>query len=363
MVIGGVVLLQRIQDVLILFLMAIIFATAIEPLVDRLRRGPFSRGQGVLIVYTAIFGVFAFIGFFFVPGLVDQLSRFIDTLPQQIASLRPLVDGISFRPLREMLVRAMGEAPNAVERTLAPPATPTQPEMLVAAGGALLHSLFSVVTIFLLAYYWLTERATIKRAVLRLVPPAKAREVNAAWLDVEAKIGGWVRGQITIMMALGVMAGITFLLLGLPNPLLLAVLAGIFEIIPIIGPFLAFVPGLFVALTVDPSKALMLLPIAVVIQQIEGNILVPRIMSRHVGISPLTVIVGILIGSTLYGPAGAFLAVPVAAAIQVILNHALGPSIEEESERVPVPRAELEGDVVPVTEPIASRHLQKARVD
>jgi predicted PurR-regulated permease PerM len=85
-------------------------------------------------------------------------------------------------------------------------------------------------------------------------------------------------------------------------------------------------------------------PIAIVVQQIEGNILIPRIMSHLVGVSPLTVVLGILIGTILYGPAGAFLAVPVAAALQVILNNTLRPALEEAGAEVPVPPAELQGD-------------------
>jgi predicted PurR-regulated permease PerM len=180
---------------------------------------------------------------------------------------------------------------------------------------------FSVVTVFLLAYYWLAERSTIKRAVLRLVPPARAGRVNATWLAVEAKLGGWVRGQLLVMLALGVMAGIAYTVLGLPNPVLLGVLAGVAEMIPLVGPFLAFLPALLVAVAVDPTKVLFLVPIAIVIQQIEGNLLIPRIMSHAVGVSPLTVILGILIGSIVYGPLGAFLAVPIAAAVQVILEE------------------------------------------
>jgi predicted PurR-regulated permease PerM len=341
---AGLYLLWKIQEVLLLLLLAILFATAIEPLVNRLRRGPFSRGQGILIVYSVLFGVLAAIGILFVPSLVDQATRFVETLPQQIAALRPRVEEIDFRPLRTLLLRAIGEAQPAVQRTLEQPAGPAEPEQLVAAGGAFAHTLLSVITTFLLTYYWLTERATIKRAVLRLVPNARARQVNATWLAVEAKLGAWVRGQLLVMVALGIMAGLACWLLGLPNPVLLGVLAGLFEIIPMIGPFLAFVPALLVALTVDPTKALLLVPIAVVIQQIEGNVLIPRSMSHSVGVSPLTVILGILIGSILYGPAGAFLAVPVAAAIQVILNDTLRPALDEETLKVPVPTAELAGD-------------------
>jgi predicted PurR-regulated permease PerM len=347
LVLGGLYLLWRIEEVLLLLLLAILLATAIEPLVNVLRRGPFNRGQGILIVYSGIFCVLAAVGVLVVPSLIGEGTRFIETMPQQIGALRPRVEQIELDPLRTLLLRVIEEtAPTIQERLEAPVAT-APPEQLVGAGGALAHTLFSVVTVFLLAYYWLTERTTIKRGVLRLVPAARARQINATWLEVEDKLGAWVRGQLFVMLALGVMAGAAFLLLGLPNPLLLAVLAGLFEIIPMIGPFLAFVPALLVALAVDPFKALLLVPIAIVIQQIEGNVLIPRIMSHQVGISPLTVILGILIGSILYGPAGAFLAVPVAAAIQVILNNTLRPALEEAAEEVPVPAAELQGDERP----------------
>jgi predicted PurR-regulated permease PerM len=347
LVLGGLYLLWKIQEVLLLLLLAVLFATAIEPVVNRLRRGPFSRAQGVLIVYSGLFLVLAALGFILVPTLLDQATRFVDAIPREIAALHPRVEAIQLTPLRGALLRVMDDVAPTVQRSIVEPDVAAVPEQLVGVGSAFASTLISIITVFLLAYYWLAERVIIKRAVLRLVPPDRARQVNATWLEVESKLGAWVRGQLLVMFAIGVMAGLAFVVLGLPNPLLLAVLASLFEIIPIVGPFLAFIPALLVALTVDPTKALLLLPIAIVIQQIEGSFLVPRIMSHLVGISPLTVILGILIGSILYGPAGAFIAVPVAAAIQVILNNTLSPALEEDTPRVPVPPAELEGDRVP----------------
>ena len=116
----------------------------------------------------------------------------------------------------------------------------------------------------------------------------------------------------------------------MPNPVLLGVLAGVAELIPMVGPFLAFAPALLVALGIDLWTAGVVLVYAVVIQQIESNLLVPRIMGRTVGISPLTVVLGILIGAILYGLPGAFLAVPIAGAIQVIVAHATG--LEDSSQ-------------------------------
>src|SRR6185436_13511694 len=139
------------------------------------------------------------------------------------------------------------------------------------------HFLINFLTVFFLAFYWLVERATIKRALLRLVPASRARDVNAVWLEVEQKLGGWVRGQLLVMGIMGVMAGVGFWIVGLPNPVLLGVLAGMGELIPMVGPFIGFAPAVLVALGVDPWTALLVVIYAIVVQQIEGNFLVPRI--------------------------------------------------------------------------------------
>src|SRR5919201_4404684 len=151
------------------------------------------------------------------------------------------------------------------------------------------------------------------------------------------------------MLAIGLMAGVGYTLMGLPNAALLGVLAGLFEIVPMVGPFRAFLPAVLVGLAIDPSRAVMVAVYALVIQQIESNVLVPRVMGRTVGISPLTVLLGILVGSALAGLPGAFLAVPIAGAIQVILAHALraeDPSQAEEHSS-PAERAIQQGSAPP----------------
>jgi predicted PurR-regulated permease PerM len=350
LVIGGLALLWRIQEILLLLLTAILFATAIEPLVNVLRRGPFNRAQGILAIYVAIVLTLSMLGYFVLPSLFLQASEFVALAPERVATLRPVVEGIGPRVVREAALQGLADLEYGIGQVLAQPTTLARTETIVAAGNAIAHTLLGVVTVFLLAYYWLTERAIIKRAALRMVPPDRARHVNDVWLQVEEKMGGWVRGQLLIMLAIGLMAGLVFVGLGLPNPLLLAALASVCEIIPLVGPFLAFLPALLVTLSTDPTKVLILLPLALVIQQIEGNVLIPRIMSHSVGVSPLTVILGILIGSLLYGAIGAFLAVPVAASIQVILNETLRPALEY-SDQPPLTERELEGGTPDPAEP------------
>ena len=315
----GLILLWTIHEVVFLLFLGILLATAIEPLVNRLRRGPFSRGSGDLVVYAAIVVILGVPTFLFGPSLIAELERSVAIIPQSIADLRPYAEQLRPQTLASAAVGGIDRVADAI-RNPAPP----EPEGLVELGTSAAMGVLHFLTVIFLGFYWLVERATIKRGVLRLVPPRRAKDVNAVWIEVEQKLGGWVRGQLLVMAAMALMAGIGFFLIGLPNFLLLALLAGAGELIPLVGPFLGFAPAVIVALTIDPSKALIVVVYALIIQQIEGNILVPRVMGHAVGVSPLTVVLGILIGSILYGLPGAFLAIPVAGAIQVILAHALG---------------------------------------
>jgi predicted PurR-regulated permease PerM len=325
----GCFLLWQVQEVLFLLILAILLATAIEPLVKQLRRGPFNRGTGVLAVYTLIILIIGLPAYLFIPSVVDQAATFSATLPDRIQQLRQYAD--SLHP-----TAVAGLADGLVQNVIQAVQTPEQPaqDQIVQAGTTAAHTLFAFVTVFVLAFYWLIERAAIKRVALRVVPVRHARSLNTVWMEVEEKLGGWVRGQIILMLAVGVMATLGYVVLGLPNPALLGVVAGLCEIVPMVGPFLAFAPAFLVALAaVDPTRALMVVAYALVIQQIESNVLVPRVMGHTVGVSALTVMLGILIGGALAGLPGAFLAVPIAGALQVILAHMLrseDPSQAEE---------------------------------
>ena len=321
----GLLVVWQAREVLFLVLLAILLATAIEPLVDRLRRGPFSRGMGILVVYTAIVLVFALPTYLILPGLVAEGGSFLQDLPARLVTLRSYVAAAP-QPIQQ--------AAETIERSGQAAARPAPPEseQLLQAGLAAAHTLFDVITVFVLAFYWVVERATLKRVLLRAVPRRHVSGVDAVWREVEEKLGAWVRGELVLMFAIGVMSGVGYWALGLPHPLLLAVLAGALEIVPMIGPILSSAPAVLVALANDPLKAIVVAGYALLIQQIENNILLPRIMGHTIGISPIVVLIGILCGAALYGLAGAFLAVPVAGGLQVILAHALRSEDPEQAE-------------------------------
>jgi predicted PurR-regulated permease PerM len=199
---------------------------------------------------------------------------------------------------------------------------------VVDVGLTAVNIVIAVVTVFVIAYYWMVERASLKRTVLQVAGAKHARRVNTLWVAIEARLGAWVRGQLLLMLSVGGGLGIGYVLLGLPGAFALALWAAVAELIPMLGPYIGVAPALVVALTISPTTALILMIYAVVIQSIEGYVLVPRVMGHAVGISPLVVFLGILVGVTLGGLPGGFIAVPIAGALQVILQDLLAPSSE-----------------------------------
>jgi predicted PurR-regulated permease PerM len=314
LVVLGFVFLYLIRNVIFLIFISILLATSIEPLVNRLRRGPFSRGTGILVIYTAIMAVLAGVIILTVPPLIDEGSRAIAGLSDQAKTDAAIQEGMGNGWLGNLVlsgyhsVRDLLNNPQVVENGL-------------SVGLTVFEILFSAVTVFVIAFYWLSERPVIKRAIFSFIKEENRSRGRQLWDSVEEKLGSWVRGQVVLMLFIFFMDLIGYTVVGLKFAFALAVFAGIAELVPLVGPYIGGAPAILIALTQSPTLAIVIAVYIVIIQLVEGNILVPRIMEKAVGVSPLTVIVGILIGSTLYGILGALLAVPIAAAIQVIFNN------------------------------------------
>ena len=179
-----------IRSVLFLFLIAVLMATAIEPLVFRLRRGPFSRGQGILIIYSAIMLAIAGVAALTVPIVLAEAGGFAETYPRLIANLRELFHGIDDRLLGPTAERAVEEA---VKPAAGPP---DEGAAALSVGLTVVEGVFAAMTVIVVAYYWLTERVQIKRAFTSLFPRDQRQRVGTIWGEVEQVLGGWVRGQL-----------------------------------------------------------------------------------------------------------------------------------------------------------------------
>jgi predicted PurR-regulated permease PerM len=180
-----------------------------------------------------------------------------------------------------------------------------------------------VLLAMIMSFYWLTTRQPLLNLLLRLSPLHYRERTGVVWNDIETTLGAYVRAQIIMIVTIGVAAYIGLLLLRVPYALPLAVVAGLTEAIPIVGPIFGAIPAVLIAFSINPVTGLLVAGWYIVIQQLEANILVPKLMESQIGLNPLLVIVAIIAGATLNGVVGALLAIPVAGAVQVIARHLL----------------------------------------
>ncbi len=320
LVYSAFVFLQNIGSVIVLLAISIILATAIEPVAFALVRRGLQQSYGVLLIYlilvTAI-GVFLAIA---ARILAEELLALVIALPSGLRHLEVMASDLPAGPVRDTAVSAVSALASAAARPGAAGfVTSGTVSGLVFATYTLVEAVFAAVTVLVIAYFWLAERSTIRRWVLHLVPDRYRETVLIVWETVEFRLGAWSRGQLVLMFLVGLIQGVGYTVLGLPFALLLGVWAGLAEVIPMIGPYLGAAPALIVALTLGPRYAVIVALFALVVNMIEANVLIPRIMQYAVGLSPLTVIVALLVGAAVGGILGALLAVPIAAAIQAAL--------------------------------------------
>jgi predicted PurR-regulated permease PerM len=331
--------LYRTLFILLLLFLALLIATAIEPIVNWLRRGPFNRSMGILVVYIGLFFILGAIIYIIVSVFFSQLGSFASAVSERVVEMRRGVEDIDNSFVRQQAGLFVDVADGFVRSISTPDAPSTDEEKAAAVTGLTLtvaEVFFAIVTIFVVAFYWLTERTRIKRGFISWFPAQRANRIRRVWDDIEVKVGGWVRGQLILMVTVGIVSAIGYFVLGIKFWPALALIIALAEAIPLVGPYIGTAPAILIALTQQGNdglplllgmgdfggitRALLVVAFAVVLQTIEGNVLVPRIMKNSVGISPLAVIVSILIGGVMAGLAGALVAVPLAGAVQVILS-------------------------------------------
>jgi predicted PurR-regulated permease PerM len=190
--------------------------------------------------------------------------------------------------------------------------------------GLVARGLLLVVSVFLLGFYWTLDSERTLRSLLLLIPMNQREGVREIISTIQARLGNYIRGQTILCLSIGGMALAAYLLIGVPYAFSLALFAGLMEAVPLIGPVLGAIPAALVVLgSGDPEKVLWVVVATVVIQTLEGNWLVPRIMGKSVGVSPFVTLLAIAAFSSLMGVAGAFLAIPIAAVVQVLMDRLL----------------------------------------
>ncbi len=303
--------------VIVLVLMAVLLASALEPVVGLIRaRFNAPRAASIVLVYLAFLLVVLFLGLLIVPSAIGQVGSLSDGIPSFLDHARAWASGLRPQALSTSALAMIDAAGSFLQSGPKP-----EPSQIVNLGLTVADGFISVATVLTIVFFWLTERARLQRYALSFLPPERRSGVREAWNEVELRLGLWVRGQLTLMAIVAAATAVAYTLLGLPSSLLLALIAGLAEAIPIVGPTLGAVPALLVAIAARPDVVIPVAIVYVVIQFVEGNVLVPYIMKNAIGISPFMVLVSLLIGSQVAGVIGALLAVPLAAAIEAVLER------------------------------------------
>jgi len=316
--VGVAALLYSLIDLLMVFFLGIVVAAALQPGHVRLCRLGVPKGLAVLLIYLLFIVAIALIVLFVGPMLIEQIRSFAAGLPEQYATF---VEWLHASPTP--LLRRLGSRLPPFEVLTQNIAGPVPAFFANVVGVVTSTASFFIYLVVVLAigFYWTMEVPRLERLIVSLFTVARRPRVLNTWHEIEFKLGASIRGQGLAMLIIGAASAIGYVLIGLPNVLALAVLAGLFEAVPLIGPILAAVSAILVALPLGLTSVLLVIGFSVLLQAFENNVLIPRIMSRAVGISVLVGMFAVLALGALYGILGVFIAIPLTVVVQVLVDR------------------------------------------
>jgi predicted PurR-regulated permease PerM len=324
-------LLYQFRTVVLMLFVAILLGTGLKPAVNFLASRGLSRNYGQILIYVVLIAVF--LGF-----LVLALTPILEQSTSVTGLAREYYTDARLALLNSQstIVRNLGmrlsptlDMQNLTDEPQTTPATPEQvaeeTAKLVSTtlnyAGIAGKTLFIIIAILLMTFYWTLESERAFRTLLFLFPSQKRADIREVIDAVEGKLGAYLFGEGILMLAIGSLSLVAYLIIGLPNALVLGLIAGVMEAVPVVGPILGAVPAVLVAASTNPGNIVWVIVASIIIQLAENNLLVPRVMNRSVGVNPLLTILSIAALSSLIGLPGAVLAVPIAAIIQFLINR------------------------------------------
>lgn len=310
-------LAYQIRDVLLLLFIAYIVMSAVSPAVARVERWGIPRWLGILSVFLLVGTVLVmFVTLSFAP-LIEQtqnLARLFPDFFQRSLDRIQLSGWVGAADVRNLVQGILQSF--STQLSLAP-------INLLRLGVGVFGGFLDFIMVLVFAFYLSIEREKVHHLFAQLIPGDDKKRWSRMILRVENKLGAWMRGEFVLMLVVGTMSYLGLILIGVPYAFPLAVIAGFLEIVPIVGPIISAFPAMLVALAFSPIQAVSVMFLFVLVQQLENNLIVPRVMKQAVGLDPLAVILALMVGGRLAGPMGALLSVPALAVIMIIHSEGL----------------------------------------
>ncbi len=293
--------LYQIREVIILLFVALIFMSALSPIVDYLERYKVPKALSIALSYLIIIGVLGGLISLVVTPLIEETTRLAANLPNYTEKLAP--NGFLNPTLIQDQARAVSS--NALNFSL-----------------IIFNNFIALISVLVLTFYLLLERDKLDKLISQFFLGSEER-ISRTTKKIETKLGSWLRGQIALSLIIGGLVYIFLFAIGVPYALPLAILAGLMEVVPVMGPIISAIPAVLIALVVSPLLAAIVAIGYFIIQQLENHLIVPQVMKKAVGLNPLVVILAVAIGGKLLGISGALLAVPITVVIQIITQDIL----------------------------------------
>ncbi len=308
LVLFGIWLVIQLRAVFLVLFVGMLLALALDPLVDWLAQRGFKRSLAVFVVIFSLIAFFLGFGALGFSPLIEQTTKFFQQLPQLLARA-------THAPGSPEYLQRWGEQ---VGQQLGALST----DVLRVTWGAF-SGAFSVISTLVFTVYILLDLENLKGLLKSLLRKADHEAADKVISDIETRLGAWLRGQLLLMLVVGSITFLGLSLLQIRFALPVALIAGLLEIVPIIGPIITIFPAAIAGFSTSPLSGLGSVAVVILVQQLENNILVPRVMRTVVGFNPLVTMILLLAGGRLFGIAGAFFAIPTAIVGQLLLEHFL----------------------------------------
>jgi predicted PurR-regulated permease PerM len=314
-------LLYRFSQVVFILFIAIVMGTVIRPVVAWLHRRGLPRIAGVILVCLLLLALIVGFVLLLFPLIVVQSTTIAAAVPGYYQSLRQWMANYP-----DQLIVRLGDFLPATLPGLEP-TQQTGQQTLASAGQAFGYVtlaakvIFMATVILLMAFHWTLDGPRTIQSLLLLVPKGHRDSIGELISAMETKVGFYIAGQGILCLTIGIMSLVAYVLIGLPNVLVLALLAGVMEAVPLIGPLVGAIPAALVALSIAPPKLVWVILATLVLHQTENYLLAPRVMRRAVGVNPFVSLLAFFAFGSLLGLGGVLMAIPMAAVVQLLLDR------------------------------------------
>lgn len=307
----GFWIVYLIRDVLLMLFAAAVIAAAIEPLAGWCEKRRIPRALTVIGVYVILLLLLSLVVSLMIPPLTEQITHLANAVPEVLAALERVAPlGVSVN--QQATVTAVQQVLQRLGENIATAGVSVFEQTRSIFSGAL-----TILFVFILAFYLVVERDALKKLFRVVIPPRHILYVEQMLDRVQWGIGRWLLAQVTLAVILGIVVGVGLSIIGVPYALVLGLLAGLLEVIPVIGPIVAAVPGIIIGFAQSWVFGVVTLVFYVLVQQAENHFLVPTIMRKATGLNPLITLVAVLLGARLAGVVGIILAVPMATILSI----------------------------------------------